>query len=112
MRRPPDRYESLPFFAYGVFKPGELAFFRIAKYVESCREGKIQGCLLDRDGLPIASRSSTGTIPGYILWFREKDRQNAYDEICDLEPTAQYDWATTRPIGSKDGVASANWTRR
>lgn len=108
MRQPPSTYKSLPFFAYGVFKPGELAFFRIAPYVRCYREDTIAGRLLDRDGLPIASSSGNGIVPGYVLWFREGQEQHAYDQICHLEPAAQYDWATTKPTHLRKDVVFLN----
>lgn len=44
----------LPFFAYGIFKPGQLAFFQIREYVSKVREPVYcKGSLLLRDGLPI-----------------------------------------------------------
>ena len=50
MKMPDDI--DLPFFTYGVFKPGQLGFLNIANKVEAWAEAKIEGSFWIRDGLP------------------------------------------------------------
>lgn len=85
----------LPFFAYGVFKPGELAFLQIKNFVKSCSRGAIQGTLLIRDGLPILSLEERhGEVVGSLIQFRAEAGKDAYRHIAALEPDNQYQWKT------------------
>ena len=85
---------SLPFFAYGVFKPNELAFLQIKGFVESCSETVIPGTLRIRDGLPIISLEERhGRVQGSLIQFYAEAGQDAYSRIADLEPDNQYQWA-------------------
>ena len=89
----PPTNQTLPFFAYGVFRPGELAFLQIKEFVESCRVGaSIRGVLRIRDGLPIASPEDNGEIFGTVIKFRPGSEAPVYQRIADLEPDKQYRW--------------------
>ena len=85
----------LPFFAYGVFKPGELAFLQIKDFVKTCSRGSIRGTLLIRDGLPILSLEERhGEVVGSLIHFCEYSGDEAYRHIAALEPDNQYQWET------------------
>ncbi len=43
----------LPFFAYGVFQPGQLGFLRLKQLVSGVQAGCLRGRLYERDGLPM-----------------------------------------------------------
>lgn len=90
---PPDD-QNLPFFAYGVFKPGELAFLQVKDLVAECSDCSIRGALRIRDGLPIASPEDQGIIRGALIKFRTGLEVEAYQRIADLEPDNQYRWET------------------
>lgn len=48
---------ALPFFAYGVFKPGQLSFLQIREFVKEFRDTvSIPGALRLRDGFPLLDR--------------------------------------------------------
>jgi hypothetical protein len=101
MLRPPNKTD-LPFFAYGIFKPGELGFLRIKEFVDgkpiSCT---VPGQLWVRDGLPIAHlRATRGSeISGYLIHFEPGVGFNAYARIAELEPEYQYKWNMKKPNG-------------
>ena len=92
MNSPSD--QNLPFFAYGVFKPGELAFLQVKDLVEECSACAIRGALRIRDGLPIASPDEQGQIHGALIKFRAGLEHEAYRRIAELEPDHQYRWET------------------
>jgi len=92
MRPPQDM--TLPFFAYGVFKPGELAFLQIKQFVLDCADMSVPGELKVRDGLPIAALDVPGEIDGVLINFRPESQILAYQHIADLEPEKQYRWET------------------
>ena len=104
MKPPTDL--SLPFFAYGVFKPGELAFFQIKDLVAECSECSMRGTLRIRDGLPIASPEDQGEIRGTLIKFRPALEDEAYRRIAELEPDNQYRWETvTLGLGKANFLA-------
>ena len=42
---------NLPFFTYGLFKPGQICYFRIHELVDTTTEANIDGYLKERDGI-------------------------------------------------------------
>jgi len=101
MLRPPNNTD-LPFFAYGIFKPGELGFLRIKEFVDrSPILCTVPGELWVRDGLPIANLRSgrRSDISGYLIHFRAGRGFNAYARIAELEPEYQYKWNKKTPSG-------------
>src|SRR5438552_16056030 len=87
---------NLPFFAYGVFRKGELGFLSISdlvsRVVEPC---SVTGSLLLRDGLPIIDPAGRSNVPGSLISFREGLNGEGYDRIDRLEPQRQYRWEET-----------------
>ena len=68
MNRP--QMTSLPFFAYGIFKPGQLCYSRISHLVEKTFECTVSGRLKERDGLPLLILGSNELrIKGYLIHF-------------------------------------------
>lgn len=84
---------SLPFFTYGIFKPGQLAFFQIQKYLKDLpAELSIPGNLLLRDGLPIFDADGGGQVKGMLLSFSPENAHVAYAQISSMEPENHYRW--------------------
>lgn len=96
----PPPHLALPFFAYGVFRPGELAFLQIKEFVSHCSPTSINGSLRIRDGLPIASLEESGDIRGDLIRFKPGSEASAYQRITELEPEKQYRWQEFR-IGAE-----------
>ena len=86
----PDNIE-LPFFAYGLFKKGQLGYLRIRRYIAKHLEASVNGELYIRDGLPILKESDSSQVRGDTFYFR--DGSNAYQRIIELEPEHQYRWS-------------------
>jgi hypothetical protein len=107
---PPD--PTLPFFSYGLFKPGELPYRQIAQFVASRpRRGAIKGSLLLRDGLPLLKPGDGGSVRGYVLSFTPESTQQAYTTIAEFEPREQYKWQVLSLI-DPPGLASNVLTGR
>lgn len=91
----PPTNTALPFFAYGIFKPGQLGFHRLKDLVEeSKRQCTIPGTLLIRDGLPIIDPAGSGEVRGDLLIFRSDSQAKAYERIAEIEPDKHYRWGT------------------
>lgn len=81
------------FFAYGIFKPGQLAYRQIKEFVtEADATATVEGALRERDGLPILKTGGTGQVRGALLTFRPNAEAEAYAKINLLEPKSQYRW--------------------
>lgn len=83
---------AIPFFAYGIFQPGELGFLRIRHCVtEAGINAQVAGGLRERDGVPVLDvRLNSERVNGALLQFR--DAETAYNAIASLEPGHQYRW--------------------
>jgi len=100
---PQDR--SLPFFSYGIFKPGELGFLQLKDVIDyvvyPC---EVAGYLLDRDTLPIYVNSQKNGISGKgrervsgaLIYFCPEKREEAYEKISRFEPQEHYEWKTVK----------------
>jgi hypothetical protein len=88
----PEKTES-PFFAYGLFKPGELCYFRIRELVDKKRvtKAKVNGRLKERDGIPLLDEGDL-KIEGYLIYFKNGKEIEAYERIIDIEPDKVYYW--------------------
>ncbi len=91
LQRPNINY---PFFAYGIFKPGQIAYSRIENCVKSMYKEKIPHQLFLRDGVPFISRNPEeyGSTWGFLIEFKEDSIIDAYDIICEVEPEELYYW--------------------
>ena len=85
---------SKPFFSYGIFRPGEIAFQIISDYVDLNRiENKIiMGSLKLRDGILIFDQNGKDSVQGYLLFFKEGAESSAYESIINVEPGNYYKW--------------------
>jgi hypothetical protein len=85
---------SKPFFSYGIFRPGEIAFQIISDYVDLNRiENKIiMGSLKLRDGILIFDQNGKDSVQGYLLFFKEGAESSAYESIVNVEPGNYYKW--------------------
>jgi hypothetical protein len=99
---------TLPFFAYGLFRPGQIAYFQIRDLVQGPIAGaKVKGCLLIRDGLPMIDPGGNATVNGSLINFKEGTALEAYNRIAQLEPEKQYRWDTFRVNGGLANVLYA-----
>jgi hypothetical protein len=99
---------TLPFFAYGLFKPGQLGFHRIKECVEQQTENSVNGRLCQRDGLPLLVLEGNSPVPGWLLTFSEARQEEAYRKIVAIEPDKQYRWQElTVRCGNSKHIANA-----
>ena len=96
---------DLPFFAYGLFRPGQLAYFQLRELVsEVDAPVEVKGSLLLRDGLPIIDPASSGRVQGALITFRPGRAEEAYDRITAMEPHKHYRWHEARADGQSANV--------
>jgi hypothetical protein len=85
---------NLPFFAYGIFKRGQISHFRIKEYVKQLITSvSVNGLLHIRDGITIIdTKHNDKTVTGNLIYFKDNQNQLAYQQISDLEPKKYYKW--------------------
>jgi hypothetical protein len=86
---------NLPFFAYGIFKHGEIGFIKLKPYVNEIKKNLgLQSKLYVKDGVPLINLNDIeATTYGDILFFKNSiDAEEAYKRIGELEPTEYYVW--------------------
>jgi hypothetical protein len=81
-----------PFFSYGIFRPGQLAYFQLRDLVSRAESAQARGTLLLRDGLPIADPAGHGYIIGTLLTFGSGQAAIAYERVTRMEPDRHYRW--------------------
>lgn len=107
----------LPFFAYGNFKPGQLAYHRIEEYVEGEPSAEIiEHETHYRDGITYIDGKENEIFKtrGYLIEFTNP--QDAYDEIGNSISDKLYEWKVIKVngedanalIGRKKGCGSFN----
>lgn len=102
----PERID-LPYFAYGLFKPGELAYGQLESLVDGAPvKAEVSGALYVRDGLPLLKLGSMNRVRGFLLCFREDKAEEAYARISAFEPRKHYRWEAVR-LEETNEVANA-----
>lgn len=92
MKLPEDT--NLPLFAYGLFKPGQLGYYRIDDKIKDTRTAEISAKLYDRDGVPIIFNNSDShhTVVGELIKFEPDQAESGYRSVNKIEPDKQYRW--------------------
>jgi hypothetical protein len=104
---------SLPFFAYGVFRPGQLGFFQLKELVyHTTPSSQIRGRLLLRDGLPILDPDGSGFVKGVLLQFHVERAAEAYGQIAALEPDNHYRWGQAPANGISTNVLFGRYPKK
>lgn len=94
-----------PFFAYGLFRPGQLAFFQLRELISEVTDpAQVPGNLLLRDGLPIIDSAGHGRVTGALVTFLPERAAAAYDRISAMEPDKHYRWHEAQADGKPANV--------
>jgi hypothetical protein len=83
---------TLPFFAYGIFRPGEISFLGIKDYVESVIPINVKGEIKYRDGLNFYVKNENKNVEGYLIYFHSSASELAYEFINSMEPQKFFEW--------------------
>ena len=98
---------SLPFFAYGIFKPGQLAYSKIEDCVKTHYSYEINYRMLMRDGVPLitpAGDKSRARTAGHLIYFKEKCSKTAYETISENMHAKLYEWKEIKLGENKSNV--------
>lgn len=94
------RRVDLPYFAYGLLQPGELAHRQLDGLLTAVRRAEVNGTLRVRDGIPLLAAAGSETIHGWVLEFRSVA---GYRAVVHFEPAKLYRW---EEITTVDGVTA------
>jgi hypothetical protein len=103
---------TLPLFAYGLLKPGELAFSIVEPYVVSRAGATAPGTLWMRDGIPLFDPSESGSVVGTLLWFDPDRLGEAWSAVTSFEPATQYKWSVVEASAGQGTAANVLEGRR
>ena len=79
---------KLPFFAYGIFKPGQLAYSKIKNHVNKhIDNAEINYLMKIRDGVPILIDEENDNFhtKGSIITFKEGQKEKAYTVLMGFD---------------------------
>lgn len=89
-----DEFYDRPFFAYGIFKKGQLAHSKISNCIDNIISDEIPYELYIRDGYPLIKKELSQNITkGEKIRFAQ-NRICAYRRISDTMPGNIYKWDT------------------
>ena len=95
---------NLPFFAYGIFKPGQIAYSKIGDLDFALKEASVNYPMKQRDGVPILLKKENEMYKTKGCLYDFSDGKKAYDIICQTMPPALYQWGTIDVEGEKANV--------
>ena len=87
---------DLPFFTYGIFRPGEIPFLIIQDQVKDIIPLTIKGYLKIRDGIHIYEDHANTDVHGYLIYFKDGQNEEAYNNINQFESDKIYKWITKK----------------
>ena len=73
---------DLPFFAYGIFKPGQIAYSKIRDLDFEMKEASINYLMKQRDGVPILLQKGNERYNTKGCLYDFSDGEKAYRRIC------------------------------
>ncbi len=104
----PPSDTNLPFFAYGIFKPGQLAYSRIKSCVKNHFEHEIDYEMLMRDGVPLITPQQNKThnkTVGNLIYFNDEEcSKKAYEIISKTHSEKLYAWEEIKVGENKANV--------
>ena len=95
---------DLPFFAYGIFKPGQIAYSKIRDLDFEMKEASINYLMKQRDGVPILLQKSNERYNTKGCLYDFSDGEKAYRIICQTMSPALYKWGTIDVEGERANV--------
>ena len=88
-----SRLVSDQYFAYGTFRPGEISFLKIEKFVSAAVPSSVFGSLWVRDGLLLLDPDTRNDeVKGSLIQWNVGQAELAKNAIKEMEPKQHYKW--------------------
>lgn len=92
---------DLYFIAYGIFRPGDISYLLINKYVDKFEQITLKGTIRIRDGVKIYSNKGQENVEAFLIKFKDNESRKAYEYISKKEPENLFDWGVIEYEGIK-----------
>lgn len=101
---------TLPFLTYGFYKPNQLAFSTIEKYVYHIEHASLNNWLEHVNGMPVLTNESFDDfkVDAYILEFKYAQQEKAYKTIGYSKNRHIYRWEVMKVNGRKVNILMNN----
>lgn len=105
----PPNDTSLPFFAYGFYKPHQLAYPQIERFVKgNPKKAKAKAFLKQINGIPVLVENddsdSSNYIEGYLIKFKNNQETDAYERVGYSRNKGIYKWEVMNVDGQRANV--------
>ena len=102
----PPRNKSLPFFAYGFYKPHQLAYPVIEDFVDGTpKKSKIMAKLKQINGIPVLIEEDyENYVEGYLINFKDGKKYAAYKKVGFSRNNGIYKWEEMDVDGQRANV--------
>ncbi len=106
--KPPED-TSLPFFAYGFYKPHQLAYPQIEIFVKGTpQKAKVKASLKQINGIPVLVEYddpySNTYVEGYLIQFKNNQKTVAYEKVGYSRNKGIYKWKVMNVDGQRANV--------
>lgn len=98
---------SLPFFAYGFFKPHQLAHPQIESFVKGTpKKAKVKASLKQINNIPVLVKydSYNSYVEGYLINFKNSMKEEAYKKVGYSRNNGIYKWEVLNVEGQRANV--------
>ena len=103
----PPTDTSLPFFAYGFYKPHQLAYPQIESFVKGMPEkAKVHASLKQINNIPVLVKYNDYDpyVEGYLIKFKNNMQEDAYKKVGYSRNKGIYEWKVMNVDGQRANV--------
>ena len=102
----PPNDTNLPFFAYGFYKPHQLAYPQIEIFVKGTpQKAKVKASLKQINGIPVLVEYddpySNTYVEGYLIKFKNNQKTVAYEKVGYSRNKGIYKWKFMNVYGQR-----------
>ena len=103
----PPEDTTLPFFAYGFYKPHQLAYPQIESFVKGMpKKAKVNASLKQVNGIPVLIKSNVqhSYVEGYLIHFKNSAQREGYEKVGYSRNKGIYEWEVMNVDGQRANV--------
>lgn len=103
----PPEDTKLPFFAYGFYKPHQLAYPQIESFVKGMpKKAKVNASLKQINGIPVLIKpyGPYSYVEGYLIHFKNSEQRAGYEKVGYSRNKEIYEWKVMNVDGQRANV--------
>lgn len=106
---PDDENLTLPFLAYGFFKPHQLAYSQIERNVCEYEKVDVHYQLMNLNGMPVLhNKTIEGSVDAYVIKFNDGEEKYPYRTIGYSRNMHIYSWEVVEIVNGKGKSQDVN----